>query len=374
MTIEFRCPHCNATFSVGDEYAGRGAKCNTCQGAVTIPPAALETSTTLETPDQATVQMTCPSCQVAVAAPSSWAGRKSRCNSCGSEVQIPPADVEVFVARGAVDADDSNDDDLFDSLADPAPRQPPASMPTAKEPSSAHQGARQEPWRQVANGLKLVHLSIAGGVCCVLAALAMCLLSLVLPRLSLPLFWVVLLAAFVATGVGIVGRLMCLRVPADSGARPYIIASVVLDLAPLLLLVFGPRGLALAVVASPFAVLAFLYFLQEIAIHLEERALNSGIDSYMSQFRTDTFGFSGWRGGERKLLLLAPYFSTGLILVVGWVRSMSTTLAMPGMTSGAPGLLLVVLLAGLLIYLASWAPELLQMVESLRQAALSASS
>jgi len=35
--IEFSCPNCAKHFRVPDEYAGRGAKCKGCGGAVTVP-------------------------------------------------------------------------------------------------------------------------------------------------------------------------------------------------------------------------------------------------------------------------------------------------------------------------------------------------
>ena len=37
MTIAFKCPLCNAPYSVKDEYSGRQANCKKCGGAMQVP-------------------------------------------------------------------------------------------------------------------------------------------------------------------------------------------------------------------------------------------------------------------------------------------------------------------------------------------------
>ncbi|MCA9208869.1 MAG: hypothetical protein KDA55_10960 [Planctomycetales bacterium] len=96
--MRVRC-QCGATYEVGEEMAGRTAKCR-CGALLRMPAAAasadagvatggaVSTATSSSPPVADSISVTCASCQRQHQAPKSMAGRFARC-PCGNALQIP---------------------------------------------------------------------------------------------------------------------------------------------------------------------------------------------------------------------------------------------------------------------------------------------
>ncbi len=114
MTLSVRCPKCKAVHRVGDEMAGKRAKCR-C-GAVLIVPAAQQAPAQPRSESaptevqQGSIVVRCPGCGKRHKAKASMAGTSARC-PCGTVMQIPtPQQPAVAAPVQSTIWDELNDD------------------------------------------------------------------------------------------------------------------------------------------------------------------------------------------------------------------------------------------------------------------------
>jgi hypothetical protein len=93
--IRFRCPICRHESDEPDEQSGRVIPCPSCGEMVRLP--ALEATIDplpgntnyASSPLRGRIRFSCPSCGIAVSAPSSMAGGAGKCDRCGTAVHVP---------------------------------------------------------------------------------------------------------------------------------------------------------------------------------------------------------------------------------------------------------------------------------------------
>ncbi|MCO6043976.1 hypothetical protein NG895_08655 [Aeoliella sp. ICT_H6.2] len=175
-----------------------------------------------------------------------------------------------------------------------------------------------EALRKVKLGLTLVYIGICGMLLCVAVLAPLLMFSLGASRIELVAL--LGLAVLVFSVVMLVGQIFCIAVPAESGARPFAISAVVLEVVCLLAMVLGTIATVVGMLATVGAigqalanvgsVTCFLLFLRKVAQYIERpdiaaramRALIVGVLSTiaiavgaMGPFAPPTQGeFLGW--------------------------------------------------------------------------------
>lgn len=105
MAIRFKCPHCQKSLSVKDEFAGKKGSCPACKKGLTIPaPASVaadvedlaaaalreEKPAAAQAPKSAAkVDFTCPHCDAQVQFDEAVAGKQAPCPECRRIVRVP---------------------------------------------------------------------------------------------------------------------------------------------------------------------------------------------------------------------------------------------------------------------------------------------
>lgn len=104
MPIEFDCPHCNQLVATPESAAGKKGRCPSCKSVVQIPMASTKKMAPVRqvAPNEA-FEFPCPSCGNAMRATGALIGKKGRCASCKSVVTIEaPRDTAAPVSNQAV--------------------------------------------------------------------------------------------------------------------------------------------------------------------------------------------------------------------------------------------------------------------------------
>ena len=86
MTIQFACPHCSNAITAKDEFAGKRARCKKCSAVINVP---LKHAAALPEPKAEKISVTCSQCNATLKAPTSYAGQRAKCRNCGNPVEIP---------------------------------------------------------------------------------------------------------------------------------------------------------------------------------------------------------------------------------------------------------------------------------------------
>ncbi len=253
------------------------------------------------------LQVTCPSCTVAFKASDAAAGKQAKCPKCNGLIDIPAA------VSAAVPADDVLDAEVVSPALDANQYEvePPLSVPTddtlkpcpmcgemisSKAVKCRYCGevfdksmvgilggaadVRDPGWQTVRNGLATVYYCI---IVILIAVILMVVAAVILggmgqqkgdPPIAMivvfVLFWIVVLGA----GIGsLVCYILCAFVPVVSGARKYVIGSLLCGLANFLLSVIGgATGIqAVSSVGSLFSIgswVMFVLFIRHSATYL----------------------------------------------------------------------------------------------------------
>lgn len=116
--IRFACPGCGASFTVGDEKAGKSGKCPKCQSAFVIP-APERAPAPAPASGGASVEIApCPGCQARLTVSVGDLGQNVQCPTCqttftaarpGAAPPAPPAP-SPQAAFGGIEAEDDGDD------------------------------------------------------------------------------------------------------------------------------------------------------------------------------------------------------------------------------------------------------------------------
>jgi len=82
--IQFSCQNCNHLLNVSDKYAGRKGKCPSCGSIVQVPALQKEYSK-----KDIKIKFLCSQCHQKIGALEEWVGRKVKCAKCGSVNIVP---------------------------------------------------------------------------------------------------------------------------------------------------------------------------------------------------------------------------------------------------------------------------------------------
>jgi tetratricopeptide (TPR) repeat protein len=102
MSIKFQCPHCQKTFQVKDEFAGKRAQCSGCKQVIVVPApvarpadleelaaAALKDEPVAPEADTRTVEFNCYYCDAKVQVSAELAGKQTPCPECTRIIKVP---------------------------------------------------------------------------------------------------------------------------------------------------------------------------------------------------------------------------------------------------------------------------------------------
>lgn len=257
-------------------------------------------------------------CGEKLSAPESAAGKKGKCPKCGMTFVIPGgaavgAGAPAHSASGATSAGGGATtaapakptvpadpfgldlpklgasgplDDLFDESFDASmtagttlPANPYASPKTVSKPKKA--GSARAGMNRVANGIKLVFW---GSVMAVIGAVAGALAKQVAPlggaEVALLAATAGLFIQFAGSVLSVIGRILCLAVPPQVGAKGLIVTAVALDVVAILLgvligvgAIHPAVGLGVAALGNIVTFFLFVFFVRKVALSVKRKDL-----------------------------------------------------------------------------------------------------
>jgi DNA-directed RNA polymerase subunit RPC12/RpoP len=273
---------CGAILNAKEELAGKQAKCPKCGDTILIP-------------KPSSMRLTC-SCGQVVQAKASLAGKRVKCPTCSQPIDVPSANGAL--GSGVLNAAKTNNtpsigapfpqlpatpatgfnNSVWDDLAKAAEKAESASKATPYQHTSKTVAKRSGVNRQ-SNSLSSVRLGITFvyvGLLLIVAAIIATVLALLFKAPLLIIGALILTTA--SSLLSTIGRILCLTVPKQVGAKDLIYLAVAFDIMALLLS-FSPmipgmqdlRGLS-----GPLGVIGivlFVFFLRKLANYIDASEL-----------------------------------------------------------------------------------------------------
>lgn len=263
--------------------------------------------------------------------PVTKARRRRECKECGGTVTAPESDTseDSYEYESAFDniryddedAGSASEDSDHDDAGDYQPYQPARRRTRWKSKSSNKRRKKQSApagnWFSVANGLR-----------CVLVALLLSYAALIAEFLSID-FRILTAVRSVATILAIVGQVMCLAAPSESGTRLLIYGVIGLQAASFTMQIASFVSLVFVTYSGLTAVAAFFLFVFAL------KRLAEFFESPQAEEHAEWILY--WPGG----LLAAWFFSGKLVYWLGgglavpmlWVMSLASVVVVVLMTS-----------------------------------------
>lgn len=274
---------CGAILNAKEEFAGKHAKCPKCGDTILIP-------------KPSSMRLTC-SCGQVVQAKASLAGKRVKCPTCSQPIDVPS--VTGALGSGVLNAAKTNN---APSIGDPFLQLPAATPATgfsnsvwddlAKAAEKAESDSKFEPYQQTpktvakrsgvnrqSNSLSSVRLGITFvyvGVLLIVAAIIATLLAWLFKAPLLIIGGLILIT--VSSLLSTIGRILCLTVPKQVGAKDLIYLAVAFDImavfmsySPMIPGMQNLRGLS-----GPLGVIGivlFVFFLRKLANYLDASEL-----------------------------------------------------------------------------------------------------
>jgi hypothetical protein len=293
------------------------------------------------------IQVTCPSCQGMFNAPDSAGGKRAKCPTCGGAIQIPAHAVAEVLADGPAPANAYAGDDF--SIPAPAGgvagedrKQCPMCGeiiaakaikcrfcneildPSMKGMIGATSDASDPGWLRVRSGLATLYYCI---VIIFITAILMGIGAVAAfaiagnaggdsPVLAL-IFLVLGVVVIIGAGIGsFVGQVFCISVPENSGARAFIIGSIVCTVANVFLSMVGGAADSQAIsglgsLVSLVGSVLFILFIRQAATYLGDHQLAT------SAFRFILFGIAVVVGAVALGVMAGIAGAPALIAVLG---------------------------------------------------------
>ena len=294
------------------------------------------------------IQVECQSCQGMFNAPDSAAGKRAKCPTCGGAIQIPAYAVAEVPGAGPEPASAYSGDDF--SIPAPAggtlgEDRKPCPMcgeiiaaraikcrfcneildPSMKGMISAHSDASDPGWLRVRSGLATLYYCI---VIIIIAAILMAIGAGVAFAIAgnaggdppILAMIVLILGGLVIFGAAIgtfVGQVLCISVPENSGARAFIIGSVICTVANIVLSMAGkiaeaPALSFLSNLVSLVGYALFMLFIRQSATYLGDHQLAA------SAFRFILFGIAFFVVAIVLGVMIGVAGAPALIAVIGF--------------------------------------------------------
>jgi ribosomal protein S27E len=276
MDMKTKC-NCGAILKAKEELAGKQAKCPKCGNAVLIP-------------KPPSISVTC-SCGQIMKAKASLAGKRVQCPTCKQPVDIPngmggPSPVALSPEKTTkptsfgdalkqlpVTTETRFQDSVWGDITKITEQAEKVSMAEEDQHKPRTVTKRTTASRQNAS-LSSVQLGITFiyiGVLLIVAAIIVGVLALLLKAPLLIICGVLLIAS--SSLLSTIGRILCLTVPNQVGAKAMICFSVAFDILALFLTVSPviPGMQNLSVFSGPSSVLAiifFVIFLRKLAVYI----------------------------------------------------------------------------------------------------------